>query len=178
MFSSSWRRQVARYAQFAERLRPYLCDTVAHLHQALREGRRVLIEGANATMLDLDFGTYPFVTSSNPSIGGIITGLGIAPSQLGAIVGVAKAYTTRVGSGPYPTEIFGQLADDLRAEGYEYGTTTGEAASGRTQQRGGDKAMRLTRLPRGPTRRPPSSDRLARHPRPQLCVHAERPDLY
>lgn len=76
-------------------------------------------------MLDLDFGTYPFVTSSNPSIGGVISGLGIAPRHLGAIIGVAKAYTTRVGAGPYPTELFGDLADELREIGAEYGTTTG-----------------------------------------------------
>jgi adenylosuccinate synthase len=88
-------------------------------------GRRILIEGANATMLDVDFGTYPYVTSSNPSIGGVISGLGIAPNRLGAIIGVAKAYTTRVGAGPYPTELHGDLAEELREIGAEYGTTTG-----------------------------------------------------
>ena len=76
-------------------------------------------------MLDLDFGTYPFVTSSNPSLGGVCSGLGLAPNKFETVIGVAKAYTTRVGSGPYPTELFGDLADDLRAIGYEYGTTTG-----------------------------------------------------
>ena len=76
-------------------------------------------------MLDLDFGTYPFVTSSNPSLGGVCSGLGLAPNKFETIIGVAKAYTTRVGSGPYPTELFGDLAEDLRAIGYEYGTTTG-----------------------------------------------------
>lgn len=76
-------------------------------------------------MLDIDFGTYPFVTSSNPSIGGVISGLGLAPNRLGSIIGVAKAYTTRVGAGPYPTELFGDLADSLREIGAEYGTTTG-----------------------------------------------------
>lgn len=76
-------------------------------------------------MLDIDFGTYPFVTSSNPSIGGVLTGLGIAPSRLGAIIGVAKAYTTRVGAGPYPTELHGSMAEELREIGAEYGTTTG-----------------------------------------------------
>ena len=89
------------------------------------KGEKILIEGANATLLDVDFGTYQFVTSSNPSIGGVLTGLGIAPTKLGAIIGVAKAYTTRVGAGPYPTELFGQLAEDLREIGAEYGTTTG-----------------------------------------------------
>lgn len=117
--------EVAKYEAYAQRLKPYVADTITMIDESITSGKRVLVEGANATMLDIDFGTYPFVTSSNPSIGGIITGLGIAPRRLGAIVGVAKAYTTRVGSGPYPTEIDGKLAEDLRAEGHEYGTTTG-----------------------------------------------------
>lgn len=91
----------------------------------MEEGRRILIEGANATMLDVDFGTYPFVTSSNPSIGGVLSGLGLPPNCLGSIIGVAKAYTTRVGAGPYPTELHGDVADSLREIGAEYGTTTG-----------------------------------------------------
>jgi len=107
------------------RLIPYVTDSVSTINKAYRAGKKILVEGANATMLDLDFGTYPFVTSSNPSIGGVISGLGLAPQKYGAVIGVAKAYTTRVGAGPYPTEIFGQLAEDLRAAGYEYGTTTG-----------------------------------------------------
>eukprot|EP00898_Chlorokybus_atmophyticus_P004635 jgi/Chlat1/5172/Chrsp33S05152 len=113
------------YAKYAERLKPYVADTVHYVNEAYAQGKRILIEGANATMLDLDFGTYPFVTSSNPSIGGICSGLGLAPSRIEGIVGVAKAYTTRVGSGPYPTELFGEAGENLRAAGFEYGTTTG-----------------------------------------------------
>ncbi len=108
-----------------ERARPLVADTITYVHAAHAAGKRILVEGANATMLDLDFGTYPFVTSSNPSMGGIISGLGLAPRHFGAIIGVAKAYTTRVGSGPYPTEIHGELGEAIRARGAEYGTTTG-----------------------------------------------------
>lgn len=117
--------EVAKYTAMVETVRPLVADTVDYINNAYDEGKRILIEGANATMLDLDFGTYPYVTSSNPSIGGIATGLGLAPNKYGALVGVVKAYTTRVGAGPYPTEIFGTLAEDLREIGKEYGTTTG-----------------------------------------------------
>ena len=116
---------IAMYREIAATVAPFVADTVHLINDWAASGRRILIEGANATMLDLDFGTYPFVTSSNPSIGGILTGLGIAPNRLGAIIGVAKAYTTRVGAGPYPTELFGDLAEELREIGAEYGTTTG-----------------------------------------------------
>jgi adenylosuccinate synthase len=98
---------------------------VALVNASHKAGKRILVEGANATMLDLDFGTYPFVTSSNPSLGGVCSGLGLAPNKFESVIGVAKAYTTRVGSGPYPTELFGELADELREKGFEYGTTTG-----------------------------------------------------
>ena len=117
--------EVARYATIADTVLPMVRDTVDYVNTAVEEGRRVLVEGANATMLDVDFGTYPYVTSSNPSIGGVVTGLGLAPNRYGAIVGVAKAYSTRVGEGPYPTEVFGRLADGLREGGGEFGTTTG-----------------------------------------------------
>eukprot|EP00899_Mesostigma_viride_P000861 jgi/Mesvir1/10776/Mv13836-RA.1 len=113
------------YAALAERFRPYVVDSVTYINDAVKAGKKVLVEGANATMLDLDFGTYPFVTSSNPSIGGICTGLGLAPSRFGDIIGVAKAYTTRVGSGPYPTEELGATGETLRKNGHEFGTTTG-----------------------------------------------------
>lgn len=112
------------YVQYAERLAPFVVDSVEYVNDAADAGTRILVEGANATMLDLDFGTYPYVTSSNPSIGGVISGLGLAPSHFGAVIGVAKAYSTRVGEGPYPTEVFGQLAETLRQIGGEYGTTT------------------------------------------------------
>lgn len=115
----------AQHQKLAAKLAPLVTDTIDYVNEAHSQGKRILIEGANATMLDIDFGTYPFVTSSNPSIGGIVTGLGLAPAKFDAIVGVAKAYTTRVGSGPYPTEIFGDLAEQVRETGREYGTTTG-----------------------------------------------------
>ena len=117
--------EIENYKKIAERIEPFIADTVALVNKQHKEGKRVLVEGANATMLDLDFGTYPFVTSSNPSLGGVCAGLGLAPNKFETVIGVAKAYTTRVGAGPYPTELFGQLADDLREKGFEYGTTTG-----------------------------------------------------
>jgi len=116
---------IEAYKGIAERVLPMITDTVEYINTSFESGARILIEGANATMLDLDFGTYPYVTSSNPSIGGVIAGLGIAPQKLQCVVGVVKAYTTRVGEGPYPTEIHGDLAEELREEGAEYGTTTG-----------------------------------------------------
>ena len=117
--------EIERYGKIRERILPFIADTVEIVNQAHADKKKILVEGANATMLDLDFGTYPFVTSSNPSLGGVCSGLGLAPNKFETIIGVAKAYTTRVGSGPYPTELFGDLAEDLRAIGYEYGTTTG-----------------------------------------------------
>ena len=91
----------------------------------MRDGKRILIEGAQGTMLDIDHGTYPFVTSSNASIGGACTGLGIPPKAVHGVLGVAKAYTTRVGEGPLPTELFGELGARLRESGQEYGASTG-----------------------------------------------------
>ena len=88
----------------AERLRPFVIDSVVHMHQAIAAGKRILVEGANALMLDIDYGTYPYVTSSSTTIGGVCTGLGIPPRRLGKVIGVMKAYTTRVGGGPFPTE--------------------------------------------------------------------------
>ncbi|KAJ2802279.1 Adenylosuccinate synthase [Coemansia helicoidea] len=118
-------RELARYQELAARLRPYVIDSVEYLHRALREGKRVLVEGANALMLDLDFGTYPYVTSSNTGVGGVCTGLGIPPSRVGSVIGVAKAYTTRVGGGPFPTELLDADGQRLRDVGAEYGVTTG-----------------------------------------------------
>ena len=117
--------EIENYKVFAEKVKPYVKDTVALVNASHKAGKRILVEGANATMLDLDFGTYPFVTSSNPSLGGVCSGLGLAPNKFESVIGVAKAYTTRVGAGPYPTELFGDLADELREKGFEYGTTTG-----------------------------------------------------
>jgi adenylosuccinate synthase len=109
----------------AVRLRPYVADTSLLVDNALKEGRRVLLEGAQGTLLDLDHGTYPFVTSSNPLAGAAATGIGIGPTRIERVVGVAKAYVTRVGEGPFPTEIEGPEQDRVREVGAEYGTTTG-----------------------------------------------------
>jgi adenylosuccinate synthase len=107
------------------RLRPLVTDTSLYLHQAMQDGRRALFEGAQGTLLDIDHGTYPFVTSSNATAGGVATGLGIGPKSIGTVLGVAKAYTTRVGGGPLPTELLGPMGDRLRETGQEYGASTG-----------------------------------------------------
>jgi len=117
--------EIARYQQYREDLRPFILDTVFYINKAHDEGKKILIEGAQSTMLDLDFGTYPYVTSSSSSAGGASTGLGIAPTKIKSAIGVVKAYTTRVGAGPFPTEIPGELGEEIRKEGGEYGTTTG-----------------------------------------------------
>jgi adenylosuccinate synthase len=115
--------------EFARRLAPYLENTSVYLHEALVEGKRLLCEGAQATLLDIDHGTYPYVTSSSPTIGGVFTGLGVGPRRVERIIGIVKAFQTRVGSGPMPTEFFGESASRLRGTGAnpwdEYGTTTG-----------------------------------------------------
>ncbi len=102
-----------------------LVDSDYFIHEGLASGKKVLAEGAQGTMLDVDFGSYPFVTSSNTSIGGVCTGLGVNPGQIGEVIGVFKAYCTRVGSGPFPTELEGETGDQLRQQGREYGSTTG-----------------------------------------------------
>ncbi|RDX49838.1 Adenylosuccinate synthetase [Lentinus brumalis] len=117
--------EIKRYKALAERLRPYVLDSVVYIHKALSEGKKVLVEGANALMLDIDFGTYPFVTSSSTTIGGVCTGLGIPPKRVGTTIGVVKAYTTRVGGGPFPTEQLNDIGTHLQEVGREYGTTTG-----------------------------------------------------
>ena len=111
--------------KLGERLKPYVANTGLLLNQALDEGKTVLFEGGQATMLDVDHGTYPFVTSSNPTAGGACTGTGVGPTKISRVIGVAKAYVTRVGEGPFPTEQFGERGDWLRAQGHEYGVTTG-----------------------------------------------------
>lgn len=117
--------EIARYRAFAERLRPFVVDGVTFIHSMLSSNRRVLVEGANALMLDLDYGTYPFVTSSSTGIGGVCTGLGIPPQSIGSVIGVMKAYTSRVGAGPFPTELSDEIMTHLQEVGAEYGTTTG-----------------------------------------------------
>lgn len=113
------------YTDYAEQLKPYVCDTITYLHKALEGDKKVVVEGAQATLLDIDFGSYPFVTSSNPTIGGIITGTGLSASDIGNVYGVIKAYSSRVGAGPYVTELLDETGDKIRELGHEYGTTTG-----------------------------------------------------
>jgi adenylosuccinate synthase len=120
-----WKPVLEELLRHGERMRPWAADVSLLLHDRMRRGERVLFEGAQATLLDIDHGTYPFVTSSNASIGGVCTGLGVPPRAIGGVLGVAKAYTTRVGEGPLPTELSGTLADRLRESGQEYGASTG-----------------------------------------------------
>ncbi len=120
---------VAQYVQAARQLAPHIQDASNYIQDALEAGRRVLCEGAQGTLLDIDFGMYPFVTSSTPTVGGALSGLGFGPRYVDRVVGVAKAFSTRVGSGPFPTELTGELGDRLRGTGEkpwdEFGTTTG-----------------------------------------------------
>ncbi len=116
---------VDEYLGYAERLRPLVTDTSLLLHQALRVGENVLFEGAQGTLLDIDHGTYPFVTSSNPTAGGAVVGSGVGPKAIDEIVGVAKAYISRVGTGPFPTELHDEIGDTMIELGGEYGTVTG-----------------------------------------------------
>jgi adenylosuccinate synthase len=115
---------VEEYATYAEALRPRIIDTSLYLWKALRDGKQVLFEGAQGAMLDVDHGTYPFVTSSSPVAGGALAGTGVGPREIERVIGIAKAYTTRVGAGPFPTELVDGAGDVLRREGVEYGTTT------------------------------------------------------
>ena len=115
------------YLGYAERIDPYIRDIYPIIQDALEANRRILLEGAQGVMLDIDLGTYPYVTSSAPTAGGACTGSGIPPSRISKTVGVFKAYTTRVGYGPFPTELTGELGDRIRTTGDEFGTTTGRA---------------------------------------------------
>ena len=115
------------YLAYADRLRPYVVDTTMLLGRALEQGKKVLFEGAQGVMLDLDHGTYPFVTSSNPSAGGACVGAGVGPSKIELVIGVVKAYATRVGEGPFPSELTDEVGEMIRREGHEYGTVTGRA---------------------------------------------------
>jgi adenylosuccinate synthase len=120
-----WKPLYEQLLADGERMRPWVGDVSLFLHRMVRDGGPVMFEGAQATQLDIDHGTYPFVTSSNASVGGVCTGLGVPPRVIGGVLGVAKAYTTRVGEGPLPTELSGELADRLRESGQEYGASTG-----------------------------------------------------
>jgi adenylosuccinate synthase len=114
-----------QYAEAAELIRPFVTDTAALLNQAIHDGQSVMFEGAQGTMLDIDHGTYPFVTSSSATAGGAVIGTGVPPTAIGTVIGVTKAYVTRVGEGPFPTEITGAVGDLLRSRGQEYGAVTG-----------------------------------------------------
>ena len=113
------------YYEYGQQIKQYVCDTSVLLNDALDNGKRVLFEGAQGVMLDIDQGTYPFVTSSNPLAGGVTIGSGVGPSKVTKVVGVCKAYTSRVGDGPFPTELFDEIGSRIREVGREYGTTTG-----------------------------------------------------
>ncbi len=116
---------VDEYYEYGQQIAQYVCDTSVVLNDALDDGRRVLFEGAQGVMLDIDQGTYPFVTSSNPVAGGVTIGSGVGPTKINSVVGVSKAYTTRVGDGPFPTELNDEIGHQIREVGREYGTTTG-----------------------------------------------------
>jgi len=115
----------AEYAAYGQALAPLIADTTAYLHRALAEGKRILFEGAQGTLLDIDHGTYPYVTSSSASAAGIWPGAGVPGRRIGDVLGVVKAYTTRVGEGPFPTELKDAIGNQIREQGHEYGTTTG-----------------------------------------------------
>jgi adenylosuccinate synthase len=116
---------VDEYVAYGERLKPYVADTGLVLNRALDDGKVVLLEGAQGTLLDIDHGTYPFVTSSSPTAGGACVGSGVGPTKVTKVIGILKAYTTRVGSGPFPTELLDEMGEYLRTTGGEYGVTTG-----------------------------------------------------
>lgn len=113
------------YLGYGRKLKPYICDTALFLNDAIDRKKKVLFEGAQGTFLDVDFGTYPFVTSSNATIGGVCSGTGVPPTKIGKVTAAVKAYTTRVGEGPFPTEFDQKMNDIVRAKGHEFGSTTG-----------------------------------------------------
>ncbi len=116
---------IEEYVEFDQLIDPYVTDTSQYLGQALRDGKHVLAEGAQGSLLDVDFGTYPFVTSSHPTVGGCCTGLGVPPTEIKRVIGIVKAYSTRVGNGPFPTELTDESGERLRSVGNEFGATTG-----------------------------------------------------
>jgi adenylosuccinate synthase len=120
---------VEKISAAAERLRPHIANTAVYLHNAMSAGKSVLFEGAQGSYLDIDHGTYPFVTSSNTITAGACTGLGVAPKNIGEVYGIFKAYATRVGSGPFPTELEDEVGERMRQEGREFGSTTGRPAA-------------------------------------------------
>jgi adenylosuccinate synthase len=121
----AYREILDAYAEYGRRLKPYVADTSRLIHELIARNKQILFEGAQGTLLDIDHGTYPYVTSSSAGIGGVLTGCGIGPGSVDAIIGVIKAYTTRVGGGPFPTELHDSVGEHLQREGMEYGSTTG-----------------------------------------------------
>ncbi|RLV83547.1 Adenylosuccinate synthetase [Meyerozyma sp. JA9] len=117
--------ELERYEKYREILKPFVVDSVNFIHKAIKDKKKILVEGANALMLDIDFGTYPYVTSSSTGIGGVLTGLGLPPTAIRNVYGVVKAYTTRVGEGPFPTEQLNEVGEKLQDIGAEFGVTTG-----------------------------------------------------
>ena len=116
---------IEEYVEFDKLIDPYITDTTEFLCRSLKQGKRVLAEGAQGSLLDVDFGTYPFVTSSHPTVGGCCTGLGVPPTSIDRVIGIVKAYSTRVGNGPFPTELDNAQGEELRQTGHEFGATTG-----------------------------------------------------
>ena len=116
---------IEEYTAYADRLRPYVCDTIPLLHKAMDENKEVLFEGAQGILLDIDIGTYPYVTSSHPISGGVCVGSGVGPKDIDECIGILKGYTTRVGNGPFPTELDDEIGEAIRQKGHEFGTTTG-----------------------------------------------------
>ncbi len=121
----SWSKIYDEYCGYAEQIRPFVCNTVTFMDNAVKAQKRILFEGAQGSMLDVDFGTYPFITSSSVTAGGAATGVGVCPKQIHKVLGIMKSYTTRVGSGPFPSELNDELGSHLREKGGEYGATTG-----------------------------------------------------
>lgn len=118
---------VKEYLEYIEKIKKYVIDVTVLLDKEVKEGKKVLFEGAQGTLLDIDYGTYPYLTSSHPTSGGVAVGAGISPFELKKALGIVKAYTTRVGKGPFPTELFDETGDEIREKGFEFGTTTGRA---------------------------------------------------
>ena len=154
-FKYDVKEEIGKYQEYVKRIKSMLVDSSFYLNEAIKNGKSILIEGANGALLDVDHGTYPYVTSSNATIGGIISGTGISALKLNSAIGIMKAYTTRVGSGPFPTELNDDLGNKIREQGGEYGSTTGrprrcgwfDAVVGKySQQINGYTAINLTKL--------------------------------
>src|ERR1039457_6718355 len=156
----------AQYEAFAERIRPMVCDTSALLNNAIHGGKTVMFEGAQGTMLDIDHGTYPFVTSSSASAGGACTGTGVAPTRISGIIGVSKAYITRVGGGPFPTEAFDHAGGIIRARGKGFGAAPGPPPP----RGGGGPPPPPPKRPPGGQTQPAAGERNRAPPRPPPAV--------